>query len=87
MRADCVGNEAQHDILSVQALSYSPEAVKGSPGVFLFKERKMPESAAVHQIMITYYDGQYELFSNVVSHSFHSRCEFEDFCTALFSRH
>ncbi|XP_055997294.1 structural maintenance of chromosomes flexible hinge domain-containing protein 1-like isoform X2 [Ostrea edulis] len=50
-----------------RALSYSPEAVKGSPGVFLFKERKMPESAAVHQIMITYYDGQYELFSNVIT--------------------
>lgn len=42
--------------------------MKGSPGVFVFKNRKTPDSAAVHQIMITYYDGQYELFSNVVSH-------------------
>ncbi|XP_062594603.1 structural maintenance of chromosomes flexible hinge domain-containing protein 1-like [Saccostrea cucullata] len=50
-----------------RAVSHSPEAVKGSPGVFLFKERKTPESAAVHQIMITYYDGQYELFSNVMT--------------------
>jgi hypothetical protein len=59
----------------MQALSFSPEAVKGSPGVFVFKERKMPESAAVHQIMITYYDGQFELFSNVVSHSSPSYCK------------
>lgn len=42
--------------------------MKGSPGVFVFKNRKTPDNAAVHQIMITYYDGQYELFSNVVSH-------------------
>lgn len=41
--------------------------MKGSPGVFVFKNRKTPDNAAVHQIMITYYDGQYELFSNVVS--------------------
>ena len=38
----------------------------------MFKNRKTPENAAVHQIMITYYDGQYELFSNVVSLSFHN---------------
>lgn len=50
-----------------RAISYSPEAVKGSPGVFVFKNRKTPDNAAVHQIMITYYDGQYELFSNVMT--------------------
>ncbi|KAJ8322368.1 hypothetical protein KUTeg_000839 [Tegillarca granosa] len=50
-----------------RAQSYSPDAVKNQPGVFTFKDRRIPEVAGVHNIMITYYDGKYELFSNVMT--------------------
>ncbi|KAK3088610.1 hypothetical protein FSP39_021256 [Pinctada imbricata] len=50
-----------------RAVSFSPEPIKGSPGQFILKDRKMPESAAVYNIMVTYYDGKYQLFSNVIT--------------------
>ncbi|XP_060084908.1 structural maintenance of chromosomes flexible hinge domain-containing protein 1-like [Ylistrum balloti] len=50
-----------------RAVSFSPESVKQNPGVFIFKERKIPEISGIHNIMITYYDGRYELFSNVIT--------------------
>ncbi|XP_071144533.1 structural maintenance of chromosomes flexible hinge domain-containing protein 1-like [Mytilus edulis] len=50
-----------------RATSYSPEVVKSSPGEFVFRDKKFPEQAGEYNVLITYYDGKHELFSNVLN--------------------